>query len=64
MERLNTEKAELEQRLAADGLYAPERKDELKSALLRQAEVGSRLEELELDWLDIQEQLESIAASA
>ena len=64
MERLNGEKTELEQRLAADGLYAPERKDELKAALLRQAEVTSRLEELELDWLELQEQLESLASTA
>ena len=64
MERLNGEKTELEQRLAADGLYAPERKDELKAALLRQAEVASRLEELELDWLELQEQLESLASMA
>ena len=60
IERLTAEKQQLEQQLADSGLYEAAQKDVLKQALLRQSEVQNRLDELELEWLELQTELESI----
>ncbi|KHJ60141.1 ATP-binding cassette domain-containing protein, partial [Burkholderia glumae] len=60
METLNAEKAKLDAFVADAGSYAAEKKTELTEAIRRLGEVTSRLEALELDWLELQEQLEQI----
>jgi ATP-binding cassette subfamily F protein 3 len=60
IERLTAEKQQLEQQLADSALYEAAQKDALKQALLRQSEVQNRLDELELEWLELQTELESI----
>lgn len=60
IERLTAEKQQLEQQLADSALYEAAQKDVLKQALLRQSEVQNRLDELELEWLELQTELESI----
>nr|WP_217908238.1 ATP-binding cassette domain-containing protein [Burkholderia glumae] len=60
MEALNAEKAKLDAFVADAGSYAAEKKTELTEAIRRLGEVTSRLEALELDWLELQEQLEQI----
>jgi ATP-binding cassette subfamily F protein 3 len=60
IERLSAEKQQLEQQLADSALYEPAQKDALKLALLRQSELQGKLEELEMEWLELQSQLEAI----
>lgn len=60
MERLSAEKRLLEQQLADAALYEPTQKDVLKQALLRQSQLLARLEELELEWLEIQTEFETL----
>ncbi|MBU9177875.1 ATP-binding cassette domain-containing protein [Burkholderia gladioli] len=60
MEALNAEKARLDGFVADPGSYAAEKKSELTEAIRKLGEVTGRLEALELDWLDVQEQLEQI----
>ena len=48
----------LEQKLADPNLYADHNKEKLKALLLEKAEVDSRCETLEMDWLEASEQLE------
>jgi ATP-binding cassette subfamily F protein 3 len=55
---------ELETRLAAPDIYDPAQKDQLKTLLREQAECRARLEEAELEWLTLQEQLEAALAEA
>lgn len=61
MERLSEEKILLEQQLADSVLYEPGQKDTLKQALLRQSQLMARLEELELEWLEIQTGFERLS---
>ena len=60
--RLHARQAELEHSLAAPDLYAVEHKAQLKVLLLEKAEVDSRCEALEADWLEASEQLEVMQA--
>jgi ATP-binding cassette subfamily F protein 3 len=60
MEALNTEKATLDAFVADPASYEPDKKTKLTDALKRQAEVHARLEALEAEWLDAQEELEQI----
>lgn len=54
-----TEKLEKSEQLLADSaIYADENKAKLKEQLAIQAEAKSKLEEIEMNWLDAQEQLE------
>lgn len=54
-----TEKLEKSEQLLADSaIYADENKAKLKDQLAIQAEAKSKLEEIEMNWLDAQEQLE------
>lgn len=58
MEKLNAQKQKLEQQLADSGVYQDSEKEQLKSLLLEQSTVQGELEELEINWLEISEQLE------
>ncbi len=52
--------AELESRLADDGLYSdPARKAELSQLIQDQAEAKSKVESLELEWLEASEEIEA-----
>ncbi len=54
-----TEKLEKSEQLLADSaIYADENKAKLKEQLAIQAEAKSKLEEIEMNWLDAQEELE------
>jgi ATP-binding cassette subfamily F protein 3 len=60
MDALNAEKAVLDAFVAAPESYETAMKAKLTDALKRQAEVQARLEALEAEWLDAQEELEQI----
>ncbi|PYE15666.1 ATP-binding cassette subfamily F protein 3 [Paraburkholderia silvatlantica] len=60
MDALNSEKSTLDAFVADPASYEPERKSRLTEAIRRQAEVASRLETLEAEWLDAHEELEQI----
>ena len=60
MDTLNTEKATLDAFVADPSSYEPERKTQLTDAIRRQAEVTTRLETLEAEWLEKHEELEQI----
>ncbi|MEA3119992.1 MAG: ATP-binding cassette, subfamily er 3 [Paraburkholderia sp.] len=60
MEKLNAEKATLDAFVADTASYAPAMKPKLTEAIRQQADVRVRLEALEADWLDAQEELEQI----
>ncbi|MCB1805132.1 MAG: hypothetical protein KDJ99_08280, partial [Candidatus Competibacteraceae bacterium] len=56
--------AELERELAAPELYESAHKTRLKTLLQEQGEQRRALDELENRWLELQEELETIAATA
>ncbi|MGN6082536.1 ATP-binding cassette domain-containing protein [Trinickia sp.] len=60
MDALGTEKATLDAFVAAPESYEPAMKAKLTDALKRQGEVHARLEALEAEWLEAQEELEQI----
>jgi ATP-binding cassette subfamily F protein 3 len=64
IEMLTREKAQLETQLSDNQIYDDARKEELKSLLLRQSEVGDALMETEEQWLKAQEDLEWALARA
>jgi ATP-binding cassette subfamily F protein 3 len=64
MESLTQEKITIEAKLSDNGIYGDERKDELKSLLLRQSELGQALGEAEEKWLQAQGDLEWALARA
>ncbi len=59
MDTLNSEKAELEAKLADNSIYDADRKDELKELLSKQATNQSELEETEMVWLEKTQELEN-----
>ncbi len=63
MESIQLALAELEQALAEPNLYEVASKDRLKSLLASQAERKSQLEAVEMEWLEVSETVESMAAS-
>lgn len=63
MEKLSTQLANIEHRLADSELYISENKEKLTALLIEQVSVKKSLESLEIDWLDLQEQLEQRLAS-
>ncbi len=63
MDRLQADKAEIETALAGADIYADVNKDKLKELLLRQGRMSGELEQLEMEWLDLQEQWEALAAA-
>jgi ATP-binding cassette subfamily F protein 3 len=60
MDALNAEKATLDAFVADPASYDPEQKTRLTEAIRRQADVNARLEALEAEWLDTNEELEQI----
>ncbi|MEM5420201.1 ATP-binding cassette domain-containing protein [Paraburkholderia ferrariae] len=60
MDALNSEKSTLDTFVADPASYEPQQKSRLTDAIRRQAEVASRLETLEAEWLDAHEELEQI----
>jgi ATP-binding cassette subfamily F protein 3 len=60
MKKLGDEKARLEAQLAAPEFYAGTDQDVVTATLREQAKVAGRLEALENDWLELQEQLEAL----
>jgi len=63
MAKRNAEKAAADAELAGGAIYEAERKDDLKRLLAAQAACVKELEQLEEEWLALQEQLEEIAAA-
>ncbi|WP_321961615.1 ATP-binding cassette domain-containing protein [Paraburkholderia sp. J7] len=60
MDALNGEKSTLDAFVVDPASYEPEQKSRLTEAIRRQAEVATRLETLEAEWLDAHEELEQI----
>ncbi|MCS3432884.1 ABC transporter ATP-binding protein [Klebsiella sp. BIGb0407] len=63
METFTAQLNEAEEKLADSDIYSQSRKDEMNACLKQQAKAKSSLEECEMDWLDIQEQLEQMLQS-
>ncbi len=61
MEELGAKRSAIDARLADSASYLDENKEALKSLLLDQAYVGRELEQLEAEWLELQEELERVA---
>ena len=61
MEKLSSELAGVEEKLADAAIYDISRKADLTASLQQQIKVKSALEEVEMTWLDLQEQLEQLA---
>lgn len=59
MEDLSSSKELIEGKLADNEIYNEKNKDILKSLLQEQGTVDSSLQQVEMDWLDVSEQLES-----
>ncbi|TKB50942.1 ATP-binding cassette domain-containing protein [Ferrimonas aestuarii] len=64
MAKLQTRLAVIEETLAESRLYTDENKSELTQLLQERGDIQSSLEELEMDWLEIQEQIETIRSAA
>ena len=58
--KLNQEKAALDVRSSESNLYDIENKAELQRLLKRQAELASMIDEAEMRWLAVHEQLEML----
>lgn len=63
MEAFTAQLTEAEEKLADSDIYSPSRKDEMNTCLKLQAKAKSSLEECEMEWLEIQEQLEQMLQS-
>ena len=59
MEKLSSRLADIESQLADNGLYDAERKDELNRLLQEQGQIKGELEEVEMQWMELTEQLEA-----
>jgi len=62
MAKLQTNKAACDERLNDPALYSATDKTELQQLLKQQAEYATQLEDDEMRWLDLQEQLEALPA--
>lgn len=60
METLSQKLADIEQQLANGDLYQAEMKENLTALLKDQAEYKKQLEEVELEWFSVQENMEKI----
>jgi len=63
MEKLGTEKSEIETQLADTGLYSDENKEKLKKLLADQAYIQKELDQAEADWLEATEAHEELSES-
>ncbi len=59
LEKWQQEKAALDARAGESSLYDAENKSELQTLLKRQAALGSQIDEAEIRWLELHEQLEA-----
>ncbi len=62
MAKLNARKSDIDARLLEPSIYEADKKDELKTLVADQAFVVRDLGTLEEEWLELQEQLEALAA--
>ncbi|MCC2958582.1 ATP-binding cassette domain-containing protein [Massilia sp. IC2-477] len=62
MAKLNAKKADIDARLLEPSIYEAENKEQLKTLVADQAFASRDLEQLESEWLELQEQLEGLAA--
>jgi ATP-binding cassette subfamily F protein 3 len=62
MAKLNAKKAGIDARLLEPSIYEAGNKEELKNLVADQAFCSRDLEQLEAEWLELQEQLEGLAA--
>ncbi|MFC3625380.1 ATP-binding cassette domain-containing protein [Vogesella amnigena] len=60
MAALSQEKAQLEAFLSSEDAYNDANRQQLGDSVKRQGEVSSQLEEIEMDWLALQEELEQL----
>ncbi|MCC8365646.1 ABC transporter ATP-binding protein [Xenorhabdus sp. PB61.4] len=60
MENLSTELENIEEKLSDNTIYENDRKTELTECLYQQNNTKSKLEDIEVEWLDIQEQIEKM----
>jgi len=58
MEELSFSKESLEEQLADNNIYNENNKDKLKKLLEQQGKVDNNLQQVELDWLEVSEELE------
>ncbi|MAS24314.1 MAG: ABC transporter ATP-binding protein [Oceanospirillaceae bacterium] len=58
MEKLQSQLSGIEEKLSDAGLYDADRKNELNDLLLQQGKVKSALEDIEMEWMELTEQLE------
>jgi len=62
MAKLSAKKAGIDTMLLDPSIYDPANKEQLKTLLADQAFTARDLEQLEAEWLELQEQLEGLAA--
>jgi ATP-binding cassette subfamily F protein 3 len=62
MAKLTAQKAAVDAQLADPSIYSEDKKDALKGLILDQAYAARELEQLEAEWLELQRQLEELAA--
>ena len=60
LEKLNQEKSHLDTRAAETSLYDVENKVELQELLKRQSEISNLIDDAEMRWLELHEQLECL----
>lgn len=59
MEKLQAQLDTIEEKMSDTDLYSDSRKDELQQLLTQQGDLKSQLEEIEMEWMELTEQLES-----
>lgn len=59
MEKLQAKLSDIEEKMADTGLYEAARKDELQTLLQNQGQLKSELEEVEMQWMELSEELEA-----
>jgi len=58
MEELSSSKESLEEKLADNDIYSESNKDILRKLLEEQGQVDNNLQQIEMDWLEVSEELE------
>ncbi|MDH5217294.1 MAG: hypothetical protein OEX19_06350, partial [Gammaproteobacteria bacterium] len=58
LEKLNTQKTDIETRLGDASIYEDTNKSVLTDLLQQQSKLGQELEVIEMEWMEISEQLE------